>query len=101
MRSPDFFLTALTVAMAGPSTSPMALDLLSLYREAAAQDPAMAAFASGFVVGGAGSGSPRPKAAMDGLPPVFAAGANANFFDLYVRNPCRKHRPIGTICGQR
>ena len=58
-------------------------DLLSLYREAAAQDPAMAAARASL-------SAARERVAQaegsNGFATGVAAGANANYFDLHVRN---------------
>ena len=76
-------LTALTVAMAGLVNVTSGADLLSLYREAAAQDPAMAAARASL-------SAARERVAQaegsNGFATGVAAGANANYFDLHVRN---------------
>ncbi|WP_395706382.1 TolC family outer membrane protein [Casimicrobium huifangae] len=76
-------LTALTVAMAGLVNVTYGADLLSLYREAAAQDPAMAAARASL-------SAARERVAQaegsNGFATGVAAGANANYFDLHVRN---------------
>lgn len=76
-------LTALTVAMAGLVNVTYGADLLSLYREAAAQDPAMAAARASL-------SAARERVAQaegsNGFAAGVAAGANANYFDLHVRN---------------
>ena len=76
-------LTALTVAMAGLVNVTSSADLLSLYREAAAQDPAMAAARASL-------SAARERVAQaegsNGFATGVAAGANANYFDLHVRN---------------
>ena len=76
-------LTALTVAMAGLVNVAHGADLLSLYREAAAQDPAMAAARASL-------SAARERVAQaegsNGFATGVAAGANANYFDLHVRN---------------
>lgn len=76
-------LTALTVAMAGLVNVTYGADLLSLYLEAAAQDPAMAAARASL-------SAARERVAQaegsNGFATGVAAGANANYFDLHVRN---------------
>ena len=76
-------LTALTVAMAGLVNVTSGAALLSLYREAAAQDPAMAAARASL-------SAARERVAQaegsNGFATGVAAGANANYFDLHVRN---------------
>ena len=81
-------LTALTVAMAGLVNVTSGADLLSLYREAAAQDPAMAAARASL-------SAARERVAQaegsNGFATGVAAGANANYFDLHVRNLPQAH----------
>lgn len=81
-------LTALTVAMAGLVNVTYGADLLSLYREAAAQDPAMAAARASL-------SAARERVAQaegsNGFATGVAAGANANYFDLHVRNLPQAH----------
>ena len=74
---------ALGFAMAGLVNVTSGADLLSLYREAAAQDPAMAAARASL-------SAARERVAQaegsNGFATGVAAGANANYFDLHVRN---------------
>jgi len=76
-------LTALTVAMAGLVNVTYGADLLSLYREAAAQDPAMAAARASL---SAAREQVAQAEGSNGFATGVAAGANANYFDLHVRN---------------
>ncbi len=75
--------TALTIAIAGAISAAHGADLLSLYREAAAQDPAMAAARASL-------SAARERVAQaeggNGFATGVAAGANANYFDLHMRN---------------
>jgi len=74
--------------MAGLVNVTYGADLLSLYREAAAQDPAMAAARASL-------SAARERVAQaegsNGFATGVAAGANANYFDLHVRNLPQAH----------
>ena len=78
-----FPLTALMIAMAGVVNVAQGADLLTLYREAAAQDPAMAAARASLA---AARERVTQAQGSNGFATGVAAGANANYFDLHLRN---------------
>lgn len=74
---------ALVAAIAASAMTAQGADLLSLYREAAGQDPAVASARASLV---AARERVLQAQGANGFASGIAAGANANYYDLHIRN---------------